>query len=366
MKANAENLTKMCPVLMEIVEVAKFTYRKSVSQTGNTREMYSLIQRQWHQLVPEGSATNFPIAMQFVTDVMPLRWLTELPISREKVDDYTKKRNQIFLRAQLNQMFQKIVRKSNKNYLLQHMRLLFVAGSPVNDVTLKIGPLTTRAPSDVEKSSRNLITHTADESKSQNEIKVLASSRRHNVFTSFLSIMVEDKKWENQGEGGVDHISKFDSNWAVNIWSLASDWENFATKEEDSPKQVEIEIEIEVSDGRRLRLVKIHGCCDKSKALFFRVQWRSTTIHLSLSYINRMYRSIIRCKANFLRMKPFLSFLDQKSVRGVLENNAIPESQSHWVREIGGCVPFHVHLIMGRPDGAVFKVFDTCLLTLEL
>ncbi|KAG1686130.1 Nucleobindin-2 [Nymphon striatum] len=27
-------------------------------------EMYSLIQRQWHQLVPEGSATNFPIAMQ--------------------------------------------------------------------------------------------------------------------------------------------------------------------------------------------------------------------------------------------------------------------------------------------------------------
>ncbi|KAG1657179.1 Multidrug resistance protein 1 [Nymphon striatum] len=30
----------------------------------DTKEMYSLIQRQWHQLVPEGSATNFPIAMQ--------------------------------------------------------------------------------------------------------------------------------------------------------------------------------------------------------------------------------------------------------------------------------------------------------------
>ncbi|KAG1679586.1 Cathepsin L [Nymphon striatum] len=29
----------------------------------DTKEMYSLIQRQWHQLVPEGSATNFPIAM---------------------------------------------------------------------------------------------------------------------------------------------------------------------------------------------------------------------------------------------------------------------------------------------------------------
>ncbi|KAG1680717.1 hypothetical protein GQR58_012207 [Nymphon striatum] len=30
----------------------------------DTRQMYSLIQRQWHQLVPEGSATNVPIAMQ--------------------------------------------------------------------------------------------------------------------------------------------------------------------------------------------------------------------------------------------------------------------------------------------------------------
>ncbi|KAG1684335.1 hypothetical protein GQR58_009450 [Nymphon striatum] len=34
-----------------------------VTSSTHTREMYSLIQRQWHQLVPEGSATNFPIAM---------------------------------------------------------------------------------------------------------------------------------------------------------------------------------------------------------------------------------------------------------------------------------------------------------------
>ncbi|KAG1698851.1 hypothetical protein GQR58_005604 [Nymphon striatum] len=62
-KKDAHSYISVNNIRTDIVSDLKFTEMLDLLII-DTKEMYSLIQRQWHQLVPEGSATNFPIAMQ--------------------------------------------------------------------------------------------------------------------------------------------------------------------------------------------------------------------------------------------------------------------------------------------------------------